>query len=65
MGLVRYDINETMLAVGVTAEEMAVGMDDESDPGKDVGGRWIGGLLALVAVIWVVYILVLHGIKVQ
>jgi hypothetical protein len=35
-------------------------MDDESDPGKDVSGRWIGGLVALAIVIWLVY-LVIHG----
>jgi hypothetical protein len=55
----------TVRVVVVVVEEMAVGMDDESDPGKDVGGRWIGGLLALVTVIWVVYMLVSHEIKVQ
>ena len=30
-------------------------MDDESDPGKDVSGRWIAALIAFVIVIWVVY----------
>jgi hypothetical protein len=44
---------------------IVMGMDDESDPGKDVSGRWIGGLAALVIVIWVLYMLVIHGIKVQ
>jgi hypothetical protein len=42
-----------------------MGMDDESDPGQDVSGRWIGGLAALVILIWVLYMLVIHGIKVQ
>jgi hypothetical protein len=35
-----------------------MGMDDESDPGKDVSGRWIGGLMALMIVIWVLYMFV-------
>jgi hypothetical protein len=36
-----------------------MGMDDESDPGKDVAGRWIGALIASVIVIWVGYMLVM------
>jgi hypothetical protein len=38
-----------------------MGMDDESDPGKDVSGRWIGGLIALAIVIWLVYMTVTGG----
>jgi len=38
-----------------------MGMNDESDPGQDVSGRWIGGLIALAIVIWVVYFAVTHG----
>jgi hypothetical protein len=30
-------------------------MHDENDPGEDVGGRWMGTLIAFVIVIWVVY----------
>jgi hypothetical protein len=35
-----------------------MGMDDETDPGQDVSGRWIGGLIALGIVILVVYMAV-------
>jgi hypothetical protein len=38
-----------------------MGMGDESDPGKDVSGRWIGGLIALALVIWLVYMTVTGG----
>jgi hypothetical protein len=40
-----------------------MGMDEESDPGKDVSGRWIAGLIGLVIVSWVVYMSVIHGLK--
>jgi hypothetical protein len=36
-------------------------LDDESDPGKDVSGRWIGGLIAVAIVIYIVYMAVTHG----
>jgi hypothetical protein len=40
-----------------------MGMDDEAILGKNVSGRWIGGLIALGIVIWVVYMSVFHGFE--
>jgi hypothetical protein len=40
-----------------------MGMGDESDPGKDVSGRWIGGLIALALVIWLVYMAMTGGFE--